>query len=1003
MKSKALLFLALLCTIVQGVWAMDYNVKNDDELRAAIQNNGANITVTTDISLSNSTLSIAEGTTVTIDLGGYTLDRRLKWRGEGGGQVITVRSGATLNLSNGTLKGGWGGAGGALVNEGGTVTLTDVTITNNVADDRGGGICNREGGTLTMTGGAVTNNISYDKTDPAGGGGLFNAENATMTLTNVTITGNEAKLWSGGGICNYGTLKLDGCTIQNNTARFTGGGIWNIYRNNFKMQGANIITDNIAGGVTSNLFLKARCLITLTGSIAGSQIGVTLERVPETFTKGYDTYHQGVDPYTFFTCDRPEFNIIYYTNSYEEVMVKNAVLPEGTVPYIERSWDSDNKKVVTTMQVLNTAQYTKLTNSEDEVELGTEDSEQHEYYVVSDEEVKIPTIYINGPNVHIILCDNAKLHVENEIDVWEGHTVYFHAQSSAPFMGKLTAAGIGGNMSSNTGGNIEIHGGYFDLQGTYNCSAIGGKYEKGGNITIFDGQINATGGDCAAGIGGGYGCENYGNITIYGGTIEANGEAAIGGGQGCLNGDLTIWGGAITARGKYESAGIGGSQYGGDYGAGTININGGYIRAYGDQYGAGIGGGDGKRGGTLNVNGGHVEAYGGTDAAGIGGGEGGNGGIVNITGGYVYAEGGWEYGAGIGGGQDGEGANVTITGGVVIATAGENAPAAIGAGHGSDSHNSLTFADDLGVFISTQLNRSVKENRVSDCRNNRYVRVTQCAHGGATTSIVDGEKHAISGCNWCYTGEEAHTFGSYGECAVCHLIALANDADNSSVIAHWDGSTDKAVTLRGRTLWKDGYWNTLCLPFNVELEGSVLEGATLKELHEAAFAGSTLTLNFNGATVIKAGVPYLIKWESGNPLTSTDLVFEGVTISKDTDDAVCEIDDTKSVTFHGIYKKMTFSDTDNTVLFLGAENQLHYPLSGASVGAQRAYFQLTGFTASEVANSILYFGDNETTMITTTNFTDSDDAWYTLNGMKLANAPTAKGIYIHNGKKVAIK
>ena len=357
---------ALLCTT--ATWATDYNVGTDSELRAAIQNDGANITVTADIDLSNSTLSIASGKMVTINLNNHTLDRKLTKRGEGGGQVITVRSSATLNLSNGTLKGGWGGAGGALVNEGGTVTLTNVTITNNVADDRGGGICN-------------------------------------------------------------------------------------IYRNNFKMQGANIITDNIAGGVPSNVFLMARCLITLTGSIAGSQIGVTLERVPETFTKGYNTYHHGVDPYTFFTCDRPEFNIIYYTSS--------------------------------------------------------------------DEEVNISTIYIKGPNVHIILCDNAKLHVENEIDVWEGHTVYFHAQSSASSMGKLTAAGIGGNMSGYAGGNIEIHGGYFDLQGTYNCAAIGGKYNTGSNITIFDGQINATGGDCAAGIGGGYACENYGNIMIYDGTIEA--------------------------------------------------------------------------------------------------------------------------------------------------------------------------------------------------------------------------------------------------------------------------------------------------------------------------------------------------------------------------------------------------------------------------------------------------------------------------------------------------
>ena len=129
---------ALLCTT--ATWATDYNVGTDSELRAAIQNDGANITVTADIDLSNSTLSIASGKMVTINLNNHTLDRKLTKRGEGGGQVITVRSSATLNLSNGTLKGGWGGAGGALVNEGGTVTLTDVTITNNVADDRGDGV-----------------------------------------------------------------------------------------------------------------------------------------------------------------------------------------------------------------------------------------------------------------------------------------------------------------------------------------------------------------------------------------------------------------------------------------------------------------------------------------------------------------------------------------------------------------------------------------------------------------------------------------------------------------------------------------------------------------------------------------------------------------------------------------------------------------------------------------------------------------------------------------------
>lgn len=113
MKTIRFLILALLCAVAQGAWAQSpTTVTTDSELRAAIQTDGANITVMANIDLSNSTLSIASGTTVTIDLGGHTLDRKLTQRGEGGGQVVTVRSGATLNLSNGTLAGGWGGDGG---------------------------------------------------------------------------------------------------------------------------------------------------------------------------------------------------------------------------------------------------------------------------------------------------------------------------------------------------------------------------------------------------------------------------------------------------------------------------------------------------------------------------------------------------------------------------------------------------------------------------------------------------------------------------------------------------------------------------------------------------------------------------------------------------------------------------------------------------------------------------------------------------------------------------
>ena len=742
----------------------DLLVHNEAELRSAVQINNAQILFANSIS-TTSLLEVKDSKTVTINMGGYKLDRGCTSRGS---QVIVVRTGSTLNLSGGTVTGGWGGNGGALdIESTATVNLTNVTITGNHADDRGGGICVRSGGTLNMTGGSFTNNESYDHTNPGGGGGLFNYEGATATLTGVTFIGNKAWVYGGGGICNYGTLNLDGVTIQNNMSSSCGGGIYSGNEKHIlKIQGANIITDNTAGGIPSNLFMEERRWITLTGSITGSSIGISLDVAPNQFSNGYATYHNGVDPNTFFTCDRPETNYLDlipnepYVLYVGELILKKTDL-EGKVPYIERSWDNVNNKVLFTTKMLteeialnatptSETQYKILRDSPGAYpELGTENSALHEYYVVSDEEVRFESLIVHGPNVHIILCDNAWLHLNSAVGVERDdpdkvNTVYFHAQSSGPSMGKMTSGSIGGSQASN-GANIEIHGGNFDLQGNTGCAAIGGKYDNNGTITIYDGKIKATGGDDAAGIGGGYMCSDYGKITIYGGAIDATGSAGIGGGSSCINGKLTIWGGNIIARGRDESAGIGSNQYSGDYGAGTITINGGTVRAYGDNYGAGIGGGDGIRGGTLNVNSGHVEAYGGTDAAGIGGGEGGNGGIVNITGGYVYAEGGWDYGAGIGGGEDGAGANVTITGGTVVVKSGKlgaTGRRGIGPGTGSDDYGSLTLGDNLMVSSWNGNEGPYPAGQRKDyCWYRTQARIEPCTHPGYTAETCPYHKH----------------------------------------------------------------------------------------------------------------------------------------------------------------------------------------------------------------------------------------------------------------------
>ena len=1111
MKTAKLFILmaALICATT--AWAQT-KVSTDDELRTAIQTDGANITVTADIDLSNSTLSIAEGTTVTIDLGGHTLDRKLTMRGEGGGQVITVREGATLNLSNGTLKGGWGGAGGALVNEGGTVTLTSVTCSNNVADDRGGGICNREGGTLTMTNCSITNNHSNDKSGAKGGGGFFNEEGATATLTNVTITGNDAKVCGGGGICNFGTLTIDGCTITGNIAGTNGGGIWQ--EGTLNVQGKHTITDNQdAGGKANNVYLKNGKVITVTGSLAGSNVGLNMESGTGTFTSGYNTYNSGTDPATIFKDDLNGVMAVSLDDK-NEAQLSNA-LPEGDIYYIERSWDEENKAVRAEVKIMHKGEYTLFSNKDYDDDLTLSGGT----YVVKGNVFVDGFVRIKG-DTKLILCDGATMKIDRSVVVSTGRdfnvygqtkdsgllkngdntfgdhyyagigtadgtgtTFNFHGGTVEVESDGGYAAGIGlhwshdGENGSNIIPTINIYGGNIKAIGhrtseddprgggkQYGSSGIGSWLdEPEGVITIYGGDVYAKG-DCGAGIGianydsrykgdylivinGGHiiakgegGSAGIGGsyetsgkkVIINGGHVEAyGGTAGIGSGykDGYNAGNLTINGGYVYAQGGDDSAGIGGGD--GSYGQ-TVTINGGEVHAIGGDDGAGIGGGWGASGGNLTVNGGiviargggngagigcgsvkisrggvdggtftmtggHVYAYGGVDAAGIGGGEDGDGGTINISGGYVYAEGN-DYGSGIGGGQGGYGANVTITGGVVIAKAGANAPRAIGAGDEYDVNGSLTLGDDRCVYITTNLWRCKKENRVSDCFGAAYLQISECLHGGATASVVNGDKHSIADCKWCYvTGEEAHTFRDYGECDVCHLISLANDADNSGVIAHWDGATDKTVTLSGRTLKKGDQWNTLCLPFSLaSLAGSPLEGATVKTLNTTAFADGTLTMNFKDATGIEAGKPYLVKWTSGDDIISP--VFENIAISNATSNVKTDYAD-----FIGSYDPVDIAGEDKSILYFGANNKLYYPNAAMTIKAFRGYFKLKGIEAGKVS-----FGDDNPTGIIEVEsgkrkVESSADAWYDLSGRRLQGKPTQKGVYINNGNVIMIK
>ena len=156
-----------------------------------------------------------------------------------------------------------------------------------------------------------------------------------------------------------------------------------------------------------------------------------------------------------------------------------------------------------------------------------------------------------------------------------------------------------------------------------------------------------------------------------------------------------------------------------------------------------------------------------------------------------------------------------------------------------------------------------------------------------------------------------------------------------------------------------------------------------------------------------AGTPYIIKWASGDNIVSP--VFHGVTISTEKNDYDNGEATDERVRFMGTYKSTAFDAEDKSILLMGGNNTLYYPQSGASIGAQRAYFKIGddgALLARRLTAFNIDFGDDEATgIISTTHYTNdtNSDAWFTLDGRRLSAKPSRAGVYINNGKKVAIK
>ena len=169
----------------------------------------------------------------------------------------------------------------------------------------------------------------------------------------------------------------------------------------------------------------------------------------------------------------------------------------------------------------------------------------------------------------------------------------------------------------------------------------------------------------------------------------------------------------------------------------------------------------------------------------------------------------------------------------------------------------------------------------------------------------------------------------------------------------------KMGSLRGqssvqifRTLYKDGSFNTLCLPFNVpSISSSPLNGAEVYTFESGEVVNNVLQLDITQVTSnqLTKGVPYLIRWANDGTILG-NMEFTGLGAS-DWDDN-CSADEdagSTSVKYHGFYYKTHLRDeTDGAGnhynLFLGADDELYWPTDGGVLSAKmkgfRAHFYI---------------------------------------------------------------
>ena len=204
---------------------LNLNIKTFTDLQNAIGLVTGTLTLNQNVAMTakeaaDFTNGITINKDITIDGKGHTINAKNL------GRIFSIGEGFTVTLTNATLINGKADKGGAIYNDG-SLTLSDVKLSDNAADSYGGAVFNN--GELVVSDSVFDSNDIVNRGSASvdyGGAAIYNWKEGTLKVTNSNFTNNIKNYKNGdnlvGAITTIGNATVIGSNFVNNSGRWGG-------------------------------------------------------------------------------------------------------------------------------------------------------------------------------------------------------------------------------------------------------------------------------------------------------------------------------------------------------------------------------------------------------------------------------------------------------------------------------------------------------------------------------------------------------------------------------------------------------------------------------------------------------------------------------------------------------------------------------------------------------------------------------------------------------------